>query len=74
MKKPLMLTSSKVVKDLVNLVKEGSGRFLKEDGASWVEVDDGLVEKKVSAALRTLRGMRNAAASDEGDIIGFTVY
>jgi hypothetical protein len=55
----------KVVKDLVNLVKEGSGRFLKEDSASWVEVDHEAAEKTVSAALRTLRGIRNAAASDE---------
>jgi hypothetical protein len=57
----------KVVKYLVNLVKEGSGRFLREDGVSWVEVDDEAAEKKVSAALRTLRGNRNAAALDEGE-------
>ena len=39
---------------IVGMVKESSGRFLKEDSGSWVEVDDKVARKKVSHCFRTM--------------------
>ena len=39
---------------IVGMVKESSGRFLKGDSGSWVEVDDKVARKKVSHCFRTI--------------------
>lgn len=39
---------------IVELVKESSGRFLKDDGGNWVEVDDKIARRKVSHCFRTM--------------------
>lgn len=40
---------------IIKMVKEATGRFLKDDGDGWVEVDDNKVRAKVSHSFRTLR-------------------
>ena len=39
---------------VVELVKESSGRFLKDDGGNWVEVDDKIARRKVSHSFRMM--------------------
>lgn len=56
----------RVVEELVELVKQGPARFLKDDGAGWVVVDDVAAQKKVSHAFRTVRGMRKAECGAGG--------
>ena len=41
---------------VVHLVKKYHGRFLKQDGAGWVAVDDIIARDKVSHGFRTRRG------------------
>jgi hypothetical protein len=41
---------------VVKLVKKYHGRFLRQDGAGWVAVDDATARDKVSHAFRTRRG------------------
>eukprot|EP00934_Nitzschia_sp_Nitz4_P003017 Nitzschia sp. Nitz4//scaffold9_size221794//175589//177369//NITZ4_001373-RA/size221794-snap-gene-0.190-mRNA-1//-1//CDS//3329561082//3007//frame0 len=41
--------------DLVSMVRSTQGRFLKEDGSMWVEVDDVTARKKVANCFRTMR-------------------
>eukprot|EP00980_Cylindrotheca_fusiformis_P001632 scaffold368_cov125-Cylindrotheca_fusiformis.AAC.10 len=54
---------------IIKMVKESSGRFLKDNGDGWIEVDDDKVRAKVSHSFRTLRygqgasKMRNAFTS-----------
>jgi hypothetical protein len=50
--------------DVVDLIHKSSGRFLKDDGACWVEVSDFLARKKVAQAFRTWRHFTKAAESD----------
>ena len=44
--------------DIVALVKESGGRFLKSDGLVWVEVSDKVAWRKVAHAFRTMRGSK----------------
>ena len=41
--------------EIVRLVKESSGRFLRQDGCGWVEVDDDAARDKVSHSFRNRR-------------------
>ncbi len=50
--------------EIVKRIKKKSGRFLKEDDAGWVEVDDETATKKVSHCFRTLRGLKNANSTE----------
>lgn len=52
--------------EIVCTIKSLSGRFLKDDGAGWVEVDDETARKKVSHAFRTFRGLQNAQEKSKG--------
>lgn len=52
----------KVSADVVEFIKSQSGRFLRDDGNGWVEVDDETAIKKVSHGFRTLRGIKNGTA------------
>jgi len=49
----------KVSDEVVALIRSKGGRFLKDDGTGWVEVDDETARKKVSHAFRTFRGLKN---------------
>ena len=40
---------------IIKMVKESSGRFLKDDGDGWMEVDDNVARAKVSQCFRSLR-------------------
>jgi hypothetical protein len=40
---------------IVGLVHSWNGRFLKDDGPGWVEVDDAVARTKVSTCFRTTR-------------------
>jgi hypothetical protein len=42
--------------EIVHLVKDSTGRFLKDDEAGLIEVEDDVARLKVSHAFRTLRG------------------
>ncbi len=50
--------------EIVKRIKSKSGRFLSDDGAGWVEVDDEIAMKKVSHSFRTLRGLKNVKIKD----------
>jgi hypothetical protein len=45
-----------ITHEIVQLVKDSTGRFLKDDEAGWIEVEDDVARLKVSHAFRTLRG------------------
>mmetsp|Transcript_3602 Transcript_3602/g.8225 ORF Transcript_3602/g.8225 Transcript_3602/m.8225 type:complete len:437 (+) Transcript_3602:64-1374(+) len=47
---------------IITIVKESTGRFLKEDSDGWIEVDDNKARAKVSHLFRTLRYSQNARA------------
>ncbi len=49
----------KVSAEIVKLIQSESGRFLRDDGVGWVEVDDETATKKVSHGFRTLRNLKN---------------
>jgi hypothetical protein len=53
----------KVSGEIVDLLKSQSCRFLKDDGAGWVVVDEDAARKKVSHLFRTLRGIKNTNAT-----------
>jgi hypothetical protein len=44
-----------IAKRTVDQVHEYSGRFLKQEGAGWIVVDDNIAREKVSHAFRTRR-------------------
>jgi hypothetical protein len=44
---------SGVIAEMVELTKAEHGRFLKQQGCTWVEVDDKMAREKVSHAFRT---------------------
>ena len=47
-----------ITEEIVYIVKQASGRFLKEDEIGWVEVDDDIARVKISAAFRAMRSHR----------------
>jgi hypothetical protein len=44
-----------LTEEVVEIIKEASGRFLKEDSAGWAEVGDDVARFKVSHAFRSMR-------------------
>jgi hypothetical protein len=44
-----------ITSEIMAIIKEGGGRFLKTEGGSWVEVDDNVAREKVSHAFRSRR-------------------
>jgi hypothetical protein len=55
MRYELVTTKEKsgVIAEMVDLIKVQHGRFLKQEGCTWVEVDDKMAREKVSHAFRT---------------------
>jgi hypothetical protein len=49
------MEKKKLTEEVVRIIKEPSGRFLKEDSAGWAEVEDGVARFKVSHAFRSMR-------------------
>ncbi|CAJ1944447.1 unnamed protein product [Cylindrotheca closterium] len=47
---------------IIKIVKESTGRFLKEDSEGWIEVDDNKARAKTSHLFRTLRYSQSARA------------
>ena len=45
---------------IIKIVKESTGRFLKEDSEGWIEVDDNKARAKVSHLFRTRRYRQSA--------------
>jgi hypothetical protein len=45
---------------IVSLVHKRSGRFLKDDGAGWVEVNELTAREKVSSCFRSFRKLQRA--------------
>ena len=53
-----------VSRAVMDIVKESSGLFLRQDGDNaWIVVDDVAAELKVSTLFRSLRGGKRAAAT-----------
>jgi hypothetical protein len=52
-----------IAQRIVHTVHEYSGQFLKQEGAGWVVVDDGISRDKVSHAFRTRRATTCTAAA-----------
>eukprot|EP00934_Nitzschia_sp_Nitz4_P001037 Nitzschia sp. Nitz4//scaffold72_size95085//9529//10647//NITZ4_004743-RA/size95085-augustus-gene-0.63-mRNA-1//1//CDS//3329557324//1037//frame0 len=53
-----------VLADVIVLqIKKETGRFLRDDGYGWMEVDDETARNKVAHAFRTLRGQKNATGT-----------
>lgn len=48
-----MREKSRIIAEMVDLIKAEHGRFLKQEGHAWVEVDDKMAREKVSHAFRT---------------------
>lgn len=48
----------RITGEIIHSIHELTGRFLKDDGFGWVEVDDIVAKKKVAHAFRTLRRSR----------------
>jgi hypothetical protein len=44
--------------EIVHSVKESEGRFLKDDGYGWVEVDDKIARQKVSLASKPKKAIQ----------------
>jgi hypothetical protein len=51
---------------IIRMIKESTGRFLKEDGAAWVEADDSVARTKVSQFFRSARlALRNSGKTGQ---------
>lgn len=51
---------------VIDAIRKAEGRFLRDDGAGWVEVPDSVAGKKVAHAFRTLRALKvNANTNDQ---------
>lgn len=44
-----------IAQDIVEVIHQSSGMFLKQEGQLWIPVDNSVARTKVSAAFRTLR-------------------
>lgn len=53
-----------ITEEIVDLVKQSGGRFLKDDGAGWLEAEDEVARLKVS---RSFRGIRASTKKEEED-------
>jgi hypothetical protein len=60
----------RITGEIMHTIHELTGRFLKDDGFCWVEVDDAVAKKKVAHAFRTLRQSRKAVvkSSRRGEV------
>ena len=58
----------KLVADIVHMIQQGGGRFLKLENGTWVPVDDATAIEKVSHDFRTMRKrlLARAATSNGG--------
>lgn len=55
---------TKIAQEIVGIVHQARGRFLKDDGAGWVQVTDiQLLRQKVAHAFRGLRSQKQMQAS-----------
>ena len=55
---------TKLSAEIVEIVHENCGRFLKQDGVGWVEVEDETARLKVSHAFRAMRA-KNATKEEQ---------
>lgn len=65
-------SKTKLTRRLVQVIKDGNGRFLKRDGipdGGWVEVDDAQSREKIAHAFRYNSSSR--AGVDDGDVNAF---
>jgi hypothetical protein len=62
------LEKTEIASTIVRLVKESSGRFLKQDGSGWFEVDDVTAREKVSHTFRNKRDKAAAATNNNKSI------
>eukprot|EP00934_Nitzschia_sp_Nitz4_P002157 Nitzschia sp. Nitz4//scaffold72_size95085//18070//19503//NITZ4_004747-RA/size95085-processed-gene-0.7-mRNA-1//1//CDS//3329557336//2157//frame0 len=51
------LDKKRVAGVIVNMIKARTGRFLRQDGVGWSEVDDDAARKKVAHSFRTFRSL-----------------
>jgi hypothetical protein len=51
----MKLEKTNIAKEIVQKIKDAKGRFLKQDSAGWVEIDDAAARYKVSHTFRNHR-------------------
>lgn len=55
----------KISGQILDAVAEYGGRFLKQEGAGWAEVEDNIAREKVAHAFRTRRTAADIAAANK---------
>lgn len=55
---------NEVTQAVIEIVKESSGLFLKQDGDVWIVVDDAAAQLKVSTLFRSLRGGKRSKKAE----------
>ncbi len=55
-----VIGKGKISVEIVAVIRQSTGRFLKEDGAGWFEVPDRVSKRKIAHAFRTLRNRQQA--------------
>ena len=53
----------RITNEIVDTIRESSGRFMKAGGTGWEVVPDNVARLKVSQAFRTYRVFRKSASS-----------
>ena len=55
---------TKITEEIVGIVKEAGGRFLKDSGNGWEVVEDSVARLKVSGTFRAMR-LKNKAIDEK---------
>ncbi len=54
----------RITMEVIQLVREGGGRFLRDEKCGWIEVNDETARQKVAHVFRSLRVLSNAEVND----------
>jgi hypothetical protein len=58
---------TQITEEIVQIVKQSTGRFLKDDGAGWEEVEDVVARLKASHTFRGMRAGANKTSASSRD-------
>ena len=59
-----------ITEEILDIIRASGGRFLKDDGMGWCEVDEAVARQKVSNAFRSVRKAHNKEESAMSDSLG----